>query len=112
MRILIVDDSDSVRLTLAAIFEDAGHLVTQAESLAMARECLLGGGFDLVVLDVRLGDDHGPALIPEVRAALPSATIALLSGDPGLEKGADVVLAKGGDPFELLERLERAVARA
>ena len=41
MRVLLVDDSDSVRLTLGAILEDAGHVVVEASSLAAARQCAL-----------------------------------------------------------------------
>ena len=111
MRILIVDDNDGVRLTLAAIFEDAGHDVTEADSLAAARKCLTAPSFDAVVLDVHLGDGFGPTLIPELRAACPAATIALLTGEPGAAQGADLVLVKGADPLMLLAEIERAVAK-
>jgi DNA-binding response OmpR family regulator len=111
MRILLVDDSDAVRLTLAAILEDAGHVVIDVDSLASARAALIGATFDLVLLDVHLGDGLGPSLIPEVRAALPAATVALLTGEPDPVEGADIVLVKGEDPFLLLEQMERAVAR-
>ena len=109
MRILIVDDSAALCLTLSALLEDDGHVVTTAESLASARRLLpTAASFDLVVLDVHLGDGFGPSLIPELRAAAPSVRIALLTGDPTGSHGADAVLVKGDDPFGLLDELERA----
>ena len=110
MRVLLVDDNDSVRLTLSAIFEDAGHVVVEASSLASARRCLQDACFDLVLLDVHLTDGLGTSLIPEARAILPSATIAVLTGAPTPVAGADVVFVKGDDPVRLLEQVERAVA--
>jgi DNA-binding response OmpR family regulator len=111
MRILLVDDSDSVRLTLGAILEDAGHVVVEAASLTAARRHL-HEPFDLVLLDVHLGDDLGPSLIPEVRAALPAAKIGLLTGAPERMAGADAVFVKGDDPVRLLDQIERLVLRA
>jgi DNA-binding response OmpR family regulator len=112
MRVLLVDDNESVRMTFAAILDDAGHAVTEADSVAAARSCLGATSFELALLDVHLGDGLGTALIPELRGAHPKITIAVLSGGGGGEPidGADLVLAKGADPFQLLEQLERAVS--
>jgi DNA-binding response OmpR family regulator len=110
MRILFVDDSDTIRLTLSALLEDAGHSVTEAESLTSARRCLVQA-FDLVLLDVHLGDGHGPSLIPELRAAHPAAIIALLTGEAEPAGGADLVLVKGADPLALLDQIERVSRR-
>jgi DNA-binding response OmpR family regulator len=111
MRILLVDDSDAIRLTLAALLEDAGHSVKEAESLAAARACLDGLQFDLVLLDVHLGDGLGPSLIPELRAALPAATIALLTGENEPAAAAELVLVKGGDPLALVDQIGRMARR-
>jgi DNA-binding response OmpR family regulator len=112
MRVLLVDDNESVRMTFAAILDDAGHAVTEADSVAAARTCLASGIFELALLDIHLGDGLGTALIPELRGAQPKIAIAVLSGGSGGERidGADLVLAKGADPFQLLEQLERVVA--
>jgi DNA-binding response OmpR family regulator len=111
VRVLLVDDSDAVRLTLAAILEDAGHDVVEAHSVATGR-MRLDASFDLVVLDHQLGDGFGSALIPEVRAAAPAATVIVLSGghvDP--RPDADEVLLKGNDPDLLVQHMEGVVAR-
>jgi DNA-binding response OmpR family regulator len=110
MRVLLVDDNESVRMTFAAVLEDAGHAVTEADSLAAARACLAGAAFELALLDLHLSDGLGTALIPELRAAAPQLTIAMLTGGNDPIDGADLVLAKGADPFELIEQLQRVVA--
>src|SRR4051794_7427487 len=105
MRILFVDDSDAIRLTLTAILVDSGHVVLEADSLATARIAMIGAKFDLVLLDVHLGDGRGPSLIPEIRAALPDVKIALLTGAPESLEGADLLLIKGEDPFLLVQKM-------
>ena len=110
MLILFIDDNETLRLTMTALLEDAGHTVVEAESLAAARGCL-GGAFDLVLLDVHLGDGHGPSFIPELRATRPTATIALLTGDAEPPGAADLVLVKGADPMALLDQIEQLARR-
>jgi uncharacterized membrane protein YozB (DUF420 family)/CheY-like chemotaxis protein len=111
MRILVVDDSELVRVTLVAILEDAGHVVAEADSLAAARRGLTDATLDLVVLDVHLPDGLGPSLIPDLRAALPGVTIVVLTGEPTPVVGADLVLSKVDDPLRLLEYVRQVVAQ-
>lgn len=112
LRVLLVDDSDAVRITMGAIFEMMGHEVLLAETVAEARQLQGEGVYDVAVLDVHVGDDLGTDLIPELRVLQPRAVIAMLSGNPSAEAidGADFVLAKGEDPEAIVKRLEQAVA--
>jgi CheY-like chemotaxis protein len=103
-RVLLVDDSEMFRSTVAAILEDAGHQVVEAGTLAEARAALAGGKFAAVLLDVHLGDEHGPTLIPDARAH--GARVLLLSGEESDSSGADGLLLKTAPPAELLRALE------
>ncbi|WP_437675689.1 response regulator [Sorangium sp. So ce131] len=109
--VLLVDDDESSRFVLAALLEDEGFQVDVAGSFAAAGEALAAGGarYDLVLLDQNLGDGRGTDLLPAVRARLPGARVALLSGSGGEDlDGApppDVVLAKGIDFPALLDAL-------
>jgi CheY-like chemotaxis protein len=113
-RILLVDDNEPARISLAAILEDSGALVTEAASLAEARARVRGAdGFDLVILDVQLGDGLGTELIPDLRRRFPVATIAILSGSPA-DDGvgeADLVLAKAADPNAILAEFHHALRK-
>jgi DNA-binding NtrC family response regulator len=107
VKLLIVDDHAAARLAMCALLEDAGHEAREAGSLREARAMLDAEPFDVVVVDLRLGDGHGSELVPEVRARSPATRVAILSGDPRAAQAgaADVVLEKGMDPGELLARL-------
>jgi DNA-binding response OmpR family regulator len=109
--VLLVDDSDVFRTTLAAILEDVGYVVHQATSLAGGRELLATMPGDIVLLDVELGDGSGVELIALARGALPAAVIVVLTGgDPSaVPLGADLFLHKTLDPTSLLVKLDRAL---
>ncbi len=106
-RVLVVDDSEGVRMTMTAILEDAGYAVSEAGSLAEARALLRGRVYELVILDMMLEDGVGTELIPAVRSALPAAKVVMFSGgdDQDIGKAADLTLAKGDDPMEIVRRL-------
>src|SRR5262245_2668578 len=109
--ILIVDDSEAVRITLEAIFEDRGFDVIVVESLAAAR-IHLSRRFDAVVVDLHLPDGSGLSLVRELRAHCPTSIAVILSGDAGLDPAcADIVAVKGGDPDELAAAVEQRIAR-
>jgi DNA-binding response OmpR family regulator len=108
VKVLLVDDNDAFRLTMGAVLEEAGHAVTEADSLGAASACLGAHPFDVVLLDFHLRDGAGTELIPEIRRRRPGARIAMMSGSVGdFEGAADLTLVKGDDPDALVQRLEQ-----
>lgn len=109
-RALIIDDAASARLTFAALLQDAGYEVVEAQSVAEGRQRLGSGTFALAIVDLNMPDGLGTLLLPELRRAHPEAVIAMLSGnDLGPVAGADLMLTKGEAPDALLRRIEQAV---
>jgi DNA-binding response OmpR family regulator len=53
-RILVVDDSEDVRLALMTLLEDIGHQVFEAEDGSEVTAMVLSGSPDLVLLDVAM----------------------------------------------------------
>ena len=51
-RILVVDDEESIRLTLATFLSNAGYKVVTAENVPTALKQLKDGNFDVVVSDI------------------------------------------------------------
>ncbi len=73
VRVLLVDDHPALREGTAEL---VGHeadveVVAAVGSLNEARAALDGGGIDVLVLDIRLQDEHGLDLLAAARAAEP-----------------------------------------
>jgi DNA-binding response OmpR family regulator len=101
-RILLADDDEGNRITLAALLEDEGHHVDLAGSFAEASQALASRGYDVALLDQYLGDGLGSDLLPLAQAR--SARVVFLSGSTELE-GLGPVFLKGRPFRELLSLL-------
>lgn len=67
-RVLIVDDSASMRQLIAFTIKDAGHEALLAENGRQALEMLKGAPADLVITDLNMPEMDGITLIKELRA--------------------------------------------
>ncbi len=118
-RILVVDDSLTVRMNLMDMLNAAELPALACASLAEARRALAAERFSLVILDVLLPDGDGIQLLEEIRAA-PAAEhtpVMLLSTESeirdrirGLTTGADEYVGKPYDPGYVIARA-RELAR-
>ncbi len=100
-------------MTLAALLEDAGYEVAEAESLAESRRRIESERYHLAILDLQLGDGLGTDLIPALAKQQPPVVVAILSGSkPPPMEGVALVLTKSDAPAEILNQLERALAEA
>lgn len=77
--ILVVDDDQTTRMSLAFALSDAGHKVTEAgdgdEAIALMAERI----FDVVMLDVRLPKIDGLAVFRRFRQKSPSTAVILMT---------------------------------
>ncbi len=112
-RILLVDDSLTVRMDLGEAFEVAGFTNTLCSTLSDARRVLLTGSFDLVILDVLLPDGDGIEFLREIRTTPSTAgtPVMLLSSEAevrdrvrGLNTGADDYVGKPYDKSYVVAR--------
>ena len=83
-RILIVDDEPSLRKALERALRDLAYEVATVGEPDLAYELLGAGGFDLVLLDVNLGQMSGDALFLALVRRSPDLArrVILMSGDP------------------------------
>ncbi len=111
-RVLVVDDSLTVRTDLQHAFEAHGFGVTCCSTLEQARAALVDT-WSIVILDVLLPDGDGLALLEELRSAAATATVpvVLLSTEAevrerirGLPGGADEYIGKPYDVSDLIAR--------
>jgi DNA-binding NtrC family response regulator len=66
-RILVVDDERSLREFLTILLEQEGYDVATADTVASGTEKVSGGGFDLVMCDLKLPDGSGLEVLSEAR---------------------------------------------
>ena len=104
-RILHVEDDESItQLVQELLANDADVLA--AHSLAEARRCVDGGGFDLVILDIELGDGSGLDVLPLLRegggAAPPVILYSASEASRELAGLVQAALVKSRDSVEQL----------
>ncbi|MEW6430566.1 MAG: sigma-54 dependent transcriptional regulator [Myxococcota bacterium] len=118
MKILIVDDEQSVRELLEILFRGWGYEFASASNLQQARAALDAGDIDLVVTDMRLGSDSGMDVLRAARAtAFPPEVIMLTAfGTPAtaieaIREGAYDYITKPFDNDELRLLTARALEK-
>ncbi|OQA32540.1 MAG: Blue-light-activated protein [Acidobacteria bacterium ADurb.Bin340] len=80
-RILLVDDDDLVRQSLAGLLASGGHRVETAPDGASAlRHLESGGAIDLVVLDLNMKGLDGAETLARLRRLRPELPVLLVSG--------------------------------
>lgn len=117
-RVLVVDDEESVLVTIAAVLRMDGYEVETATSAADAVARVRSGDHDVVLTDLRLGDASGQEVLAVVRRERPQAVAIILTGYASLEssiaalrEGAYDYLVKPSEPDELRATVRRAVER-
>jgi DNA-binding NarL/FixJ family response regulator len=92
MKVLLIDDHPLILTALQKVIEGMGTdvSVVGADSARAAREALAADthGFDLMLLDLRLGDADGFDLLIELRNAWPAVPVVVVSAS---DRSADVI---------------------
>ena len=114
-RILIVDDEPKIRSFIGRALTAAGYATEFAASGAEALRSCAAGRYDLVILDLVIGDMDGRQVLGVLLSARPDQAVIVLScvADVAakvdlLERGAQDYLTK---PFSLAELLARVRVR-
>jgi CheY-like chemotaxis protein len=104
LRVMLVDDDDAVRATLARSLEDAGFVITSAESAERALDQLRRGlEIDALVTDLSMPGMNGLDLIRELRSRRPHLPSLMLTGH--LEDAdSEALTGDGNDQFVLLRK--------
>ena len=113
MRVLVVDDSERVRKTLASGLHGRGFVVETAEDGAVALSLLNGLPYDVVVLDLMMPRMDGMELLRALKGRASKPRILVLSARDqvqdrveALNLGADDYLVKPFSFEELVARLQ------
>jgi two-component system alkaline phosphatase synthesis response regulator PhoP len=119
MRILLVEDEESIRDVVKLNLELEGYEVVATGNGKKALEYTQGQHFDLLLLDVMLPDVDGFTITEQVRLTNPEVPILILTAKDmaqdrvtGLKKGADDYLTKPFNLEELLLRVSNLLRRS
>ncbi|MBW2315065.1 MAG: response regulator [Deltaproteobacteria bacterium] len=121
-RILIVEDSETMRALLASTLEELEQPVkiSEAASGFDALRCLPREQFDLIVTDINMPDINGLELVSFAKSNDSYRDIPLViistegserDREKGLSLGADAYLVKPFDPEELREVARELLSR-
>jgi len=121
LRVLVVDDHPLVRFALRELLVREWHHVQVGEAgdAAGALHSLRANPWDLMILDLGLGDDDGLQVLREVRHQCPAVPVLILSVHPSsqcaeqaLDAGAADYLTKAEGLDDLVETVKRLCPRA
>lgn len=90
LRVLVVDDEESIRFSLQRFLTDAGFHVSVASHPVDAKEMLPTIEFDVAVVDRILGDgEDGVDLVKHIKSVQPFCQTILISAYPSFESAAE-----------------------
>ena len=100
LRVLVVDDDSLVLMNTAALLEDMGYVVTDANSAAEALALFKDGStFDLLITDQAMPGMVGTQLIEKTRELVPDLPVILASGYGELPEATIHNVIKLAKPF-------------
>jgi DNA-binding NtrC family response regulator len=117
-RILIVDDEENLRHTVARVLQRAGFEVTTAASGKEGLTLLSQQTFDLVYMDIRMPDMNGLETLQAINVNYPKLPVILFTGQPdlnsavsALRQGAIDYLQKPLKPELIVERAKTVLLK-
>lgn len=119
IKILVIEDENSIRKFITINLERNGFKVFEAESGERALEMIDVHKPEIVVLDIMLPGIDGFEVCRRVRQELPDIIIIMLTARDldmdkitGLELGADDYMVKPFNPLELVARIKTIMRRS
>jgi DNA-binding response OmpR family regulator len=116
-KILIVDDEEVARLTLAEILRLEGYDINSVSSGEAAVEALRFEPYDVMILDLKMAGMGGMEVLQTVVDTLPSLIVIVLTAYGSIDTAIQAIryrvhdyLLKPVSPDQVLESIEKALA--
>jgi two-component system KDP operon response regulator KdpE len=116
--ILLIEDDEPTRRSIATFFEGHGHEVDEAGDVATATAAWERRRPDLIILDLGLPDEDGLVVIRRIRREASTPILVLSARDresdkvAALDLGADDYVTKPFGMIELRARVDAVLRRA
>ena len=91
MRLLIIDDEENIRRTTAVALEAMGHETAAASNAAAALKQLEQDQFDVAFLDLKLGDESGLELLPQLLKLNPQLEVVVFTAYASIETAVEAM---------------------
>ena len=115
-QVLLIEDDDAMRASLAQTMELEGIIVIVANGLAQARRSIRANFSGVILSDIRMPQDDGFSVLEYVKSVDSDLPVIMLTGEAdvpmalrGMKEGAYNFLEKPCPSDTLLESLERAL---
>lgn len=87
MKVLVVEDDPNLRALWGAVIERSGHAAHLVETESAARDALMSKPFDLVLLDLYLGEKDGLSVAGFATYLNPACKVVVITGTSLYPKG-------------------------
>src|SRR3954463_2389094 len=119
IRVLVVDDEESIRRMLRLCLEGAGYRVTLAPSGEAAVAAAKRAPPDLALVDLRLGGMDGIAVTRALAQEVPTTAVVLMTAYATIDNAVDAMRAGAADylpkpftPAQVLHAVQKTVEAA
>ncbi len=96
-KILLVDDEESIRITVGTFIEEEGHEVHTAEDVTKAFELIEEQDFDVIVTDIIMPKITGIELLRKIHETSPDIPVIMMTGEPEVRSASEAVRAGAFD---------------
>jgi two-component system response regulator AtoC len=107
IKLLVVDDEQSIRKLCMTIGGTLGFVCSEAESAETATTRLETESPDLVLTDLKLPNHSGVELLKQVKSVLPRTEVAIMTGHGSIESAVDAMKLGAYDYIEKPFRVEK-----
>src|SRR3954466_4059015 len=95
--VLVIDDEKNIRATLVMCLEGVGCRVTAVATAEAARAALTNRSFDLAFLDLRLADDNGLDLLPQLLNGRPTLAVVVVTAYTTIDTAVEAIRRGAAD---------------
>jgi len=107
IRLLVVDDEQSIRKLCMTIGSSLGYSCSEAESAETAVARIEQEAPDLILTDLKLPTQSGVELLQQAKSLSPRAEIAIMTGHGSIESAVDAMKLGAYDYIEKPFRVEK-----
>src|SRR6266516_758956 len=107
VRLLVVDDEQSIRKLCMTIGNSLGYACSEAESVETAVARIEQEAPDLILTDLKLPTQSGVELLRQAKALFPHTEVAIMTGHGSIESAVDAMKLGAYDYIEKPFRVEK-----